>query len=848
MKRMSLRAWMQLMYTFMALLPVTLAGVVLMLYLRAQISQSSIQLQASAQEELSHYRQEVEQFVEQVLRTSIGGFSSRMEQRTASYRAKALQEQKEVLERGIEGFRTQSAREFVKLQQTTQQNLKQTLDDVAQNVQNLQQESFANLAATTSDTTRSVIAQLVTNQLQILTDSLSRQIESVFRNYTTQLTLLAQQPAIQNDQEQESRWILQALQNRENAYLVLAKLDAEGKPRLMVSDEPIQEEVLRPALIAVWNSLQDTNDPVIGEAVLIPQLAQRTLLVPIIVPVRQRGTQFTGALFALVNIDELNRVVRQFRIGNQGYAMLVSGDARILAHPDPAQIGQHETLFAPQVGRSPRSTSQEVSVGKATYLVGTAPIRALRATLITVQPTEDAYALANQIQDQLATVFQTQKNQASRAIQQIGDQATQQIDKHLASYQSQLAHLSQDAQQKALRESLASLNTLNQQQRRELETLITGMLNSTLNEVSHELNRQQAEVFERTNARFESIGSEMTHSITDQMRNAFLLALGAVLVCMLWGGLLLHKKVIMPLRTLVGATHDIAQGDLNRRVELPERGIPDLDDLADSFNHMVDVVQQGQEELKRAEAQLIQSSKLASLGTLASGVAHELNQPLAIIRAIAQQTLDTMEAQNGTLTEQDLQTLQEDLQIVSRQTQRMSQIIMHLRTFARKPREEQDPVDLNTVVQNALVLLREQLRNRGITLTEDYTTPLPTVLGEPNSLEQIVINLLTNARDALEDRPDAHITIQTRVSHDEEGEWVELAIADNGPGVPHEIVSQIFDPFFTTKDPNKGTGLGLAISLEIAQKHRGTLRLIESPQGACFVLRLPVAQEQRQVA
>ncbi|MFQ3611537.1 MAG: hypothetical protein SNJ72_08590, partial [Fimbriimonadales bacterium] len=131
MKRMSLRAWMQLMYTFMALLPVTLAGLVLMLYLRAQISQSSIQIQESAQEELSHYRQEVEQFVEQVLRTSIGGFSSRMEQRTASYRAKALQEQKEVLERGIEGFRTQSAREFVKLQQTTQQNLKQTLDDVA---------------------------------------------------------------------------------------------------------------------------------------------------------------------------------------------------------------------------------------------------------------------------------------------------------------------------------------------------------------------------------------------------------------------------------------------------------------------------------------------------------------------------------------------------------------------------------------------------------------------------------------------------------------------------------------------------------------------------------------------
>ncbi len=848
MKRMSLRAWLQMMYTLMALLPVMLAGTVLMLYLRAQITQSSQQLREGALEELSYYRQEVESFVERVLRNSVGRFSDRIDQKTEAYRERALQGQQEVLTQGIEEFRAQSAREFTALQQTTQQNLNRTLSDVSRSVEQLQQESLGNLAQVTNETTRSAIAQLVTGQIQIVTESLSRQVDSVIRNYITQLTLLAQQPAIQNNQEQESRWILQALQNREDAYFVLAKLDAEGKPSLLVSDEPMDEEVLRPTITPLWDSLQDTNDPVIGETVLIPQLAQRRLVVPVIVPVRQRGTQLAGALFALVSLDELNRVVRHFRIGNEGYAMMVSAEARILAHPNAEQVGQTETQLTPKLNRTNRPAAQEIALGNTTYLVGTAPIRALRATLITVQPAEDAYEVANQIQAQLAQEFRKQQAQASQSIQQIGQQASRQIEGYLTSYQAQQARLSRQAQQNALRNSLASLNTLNQQQRRELSSLITAMLDSTLSEVSRELNRQQAEVYERTNARIETTSAEMTQNTTHQMRNAFLIALSVVLLCILVGGLLLHRKLIVPLRALVRATHDIAQGDLNRRVELPERGIPDLEDLAHSFNHMVEAVQQGQEELKRAEAQLIQSSKLASLGTLASGVAHELNQPLAIIRAIAQQTLDTMDAQNGTLTEQDLQTLQEDLQIVARQTQRMSQIILHLRTFARKPREEQDPVDLNAVVQNALVLLREQLRSRGIHLVEDYRTPLPTVLGEPNSLEQVVINLLTNARDAVEDQPNAEITIQTRIAQDNGGEWVELAIADNGPGVPAEIASQIFDPFFTTKDPNKGTGLGLAISLEISQKHHGTLQLAPTSQGACFVLRLPAAQEERQVA
>ena len=157
-------------------------------------------------------------------------------------------------------------------------------------------------------------------------------------------------------------------------------------------------------------------------------------------------------------------------------------------------------------------------------------------------------------------------------------------------------------------------------------------------------------------------------------------------------------------------------------------------------------------------------------------------------------------------------------------------------------------MNLNEVAQNALILLREQLRQRGIELTEAYDTTLPPVLGEATSLEQIVINLLTNARDALEGREGGQITLSTGLHDDGKRLYAELRVRDNGPGVPPDIRAQIFDPFFTTKDPNKGTGLGLAISLEIAQKHGGALLLGDPNQGAEFILRVPTATAQREAA
>ncbi|MDW8107856.1 MAG: ATP-binding protein, partial [Armatimonadota bacterium] len=563
-------------------------------------------------------------------------------------------------------------------------------------------------------------------------------------------------------------------------------------------------------------------------------------LIPVMTPIRQMGKGFRGAVFALVGLDEVNAVVQGSRVGEQGFAFLVQRDGLILAHPDLRQVGQIDSCFARlwQVGSQAHSMLLPTPEGE--QLVACAPVPSLDAVLLIVQPAEEAFQLVGALQQSLEQQFAAQEGQTRLALQQANLVAQREFGEQTYRQQLQIRARIEQAKRRSLQRSAAMLDTLTETQQRGLAKMIDEAFSQAQHELEQGLSAQLRAALQGTQTQLSVAAAEMRNNIDAQVRTAFNIALACVLGFLLLGGAFLHRTLVRPLRALVRTAHEIAAGDLSRRVVLPQRGVPDLDDLADSFNYMVDAVQ-------RAEAQLIQSSKLASLGTLASGVAHELNQPLAIIRAIAQQNLEMLQS-NSSLDAPQLETLREDLQIVHRQTVRMSQIIQHLRAFARKPREVFEPVNLNEVAQNALILLREQLRNRGIALVERYAPDLPPVLGEANSLEQIVINLLTNARDALEGCENGQVVIETGVYNDGRRTYAELRVRDNGPGVPPEIRSQIFDPFFTTKDPNKGTGLGLAISLEIAQKHKGMLMLSDTQQGAEFVLRIPVAEREQAAA
>jgi signal transduction histidine kinase len=845
MKRLGLRERLLLFYALMAITPVGLSGALLYVYLNNQVSRSAEQFQTSVKADLQRSQQAARESAAATLRSSQQQMQQKITRHMDASREQMLQQQQRLLQKTVRTLQQTTKNALQQTERSTLQSLNQTLTQVERQVQSVQEQSLASLQETTARATRDALQQVIASHLTQLSAQVSRQVESLLRNYAAQLSLIAQQPAIQQGSERESRWILQALQDREPAYRYLALLDSTGAPLVEFGDPPDDVQQAQEAWRTLWAQVEQSREVALGEPRLYTVEGKRQPLVPMMAPVTQMGQAFRGAVFALVSLDEVSALTRTFRVGEQGVAMLVQRQGVIMAHPDSRQIGAVAPC-ARFLENAPMQAQLQVQASKdGDQLVAAAPVRRLQAWLLVVQPADEAFRLATELQASVQQNFAQQREATTRALRRTRDLAQAQVAAQVQAEQQRVRQQIRTSEQGALQQSESTLARLSEAQQRTLVGAVAESLRAVQNDLQKNLTRQLTHAFEETSRSLAASVDELRFSIDSRLRDAFVIALLCLLAFLLFGAVFLHRTLVRPLRALVRVTHEIAAGDLSKRVVLPERGCPDLDDLADSFNHMVDAVQASQEELKRAEAQLIQSSKLASLGTLASGVAHELNQPLAIIRAIAQQNLDTLDQMT---TPQLVHTLREDLQIIHRQTVRMSQIIQHLRAFSRKPREVFEPVNLNEVAQNALILLREQLRQRGITLIENYAPDLPPVLGEANSLEQIVINLLTNARDALENHPDGQIIIETATYDDGKRVYAELRVRDNGPGVPEDIRPQIFDPFFTTKDPNKGTGLGLAISLEIAQKHHGFLLLGEAEQGAAFILRIPVAESRQQAA
>jgi signal transduction histidine kinase len=845
MKRLGLRERLLLFYALMAITPVGLSGALLYVYLNSQVAHSAEQFQTSVKDDLQRSQRAIRNSAATTLRSSQRQMQQKITRHMDASREQMLQQQKSLLKVTVGALQQTTENALQQTERSTLQSLNQTLTQVERQVQSVQEQSLASLQETTARATRDALQQVIASHLTQLSAQVSRQVESLLRNYTAQLSLIAQQPAIQQGSERESRWILQALQDREPAYRYLALLDSTGAPLVEFGDPPDDVQQAQEAWRTLWAQVEQSREVALGEPRLYKVDGKPSPLVPMMAPVTQMGQAFRGAVFALVSLDEVSALTRTFRVGEQGVAMLVQRQGVIMAHPDSRQIGTVAPC-ARFLENAPMQAQLQVQASKdGDQLVAAAPVRRLQAWLLVVQPADEAFRLATELQASVQQNFAQQREATTRALRRTRDLAQAQVAAQVQAEQQRVRQQIRHSERSALQQSERTLARLSEAQQRTLVGAVAESLRTVQNNLQENLTRQLTQAFEETSHSLAASADELRFSIDARLRDAFIVAMLCVLAFLLFSAVFLHRTLVRPLRALVRVTHEIAAGDLSKRVVLPKRGCPDLDDLADSFNHMVDAVQASQEELKRAEAQLIQSSKLASLGTLASGVAHELNQPLAIIRAIAQQNL---EALSDALTPEQAQLLREDLQIIHRQTVRMSQIIQHLRAFSRKPREEFEPVSLNDVAQNALILLREQLRQRGITLIENYAPDLPPVLGEANSLEQIVINLLTNARDALESHPDGQIAIETATYDDGKRVYAELRVRDNGPGVPEDIRQQIFDPFFTTKDPNKGTGLGLAISLEIAQKHHGFLLLGETERGAEFILRIPVAESRQQAA
>jgi two-component system NtrC family sensor kinase len=301
------------------------------------------------------------------------------------------------------------------------------------------------------------------------------------------------------------------------------------------------------------------------------------------------------------------------------------------------------------------------------------------------------------------------------------------------------------------------------------------------------------------------------------------------------------RRISRPLKTLEDAARLIADGDFNRDVVV--RAPAEIEDLARSINRMAKKleaekseleewgttlekrVQERTEEIRRIHSQLFRSEKLASLGKLAAGVAHEINNPLTGILA------------NSSLLLEDLGTddpRREDVEIIVKETIRCREIVKRLLDFARQTKPQKRLNDVNALIDNIILLVRNQTSFRNIAIGKHLAERLPQILCDNDQIQQVFINIILNAAEAM---PGGG-TLNVSSALSQGGEFVTISITDTGPGIPEERRERIFDPFFTTKE--HGTGLGLSISYGIVEQHGGNIS-VESTvgKGSTFTIQLP---------
>ena len=300
------------------------------------------------------------------------------------------------------------------------------------------------------------------------------------------------------------------------------------------------------------------------------------------------------------------------------------------------------------------------------------------------------------------------------------------------------------------------------------------------------------------------------------------------LVCIVVAGVIavpIAQLITSPIAELVDANHRLAEGDMVVRV--PVRGDGELAGLGRSFNSMV-------ETLYTTQQQLVQNEKLALMGQLAAGVAHEINNPLGTILLFA----DVMHKEAS-----ETDPLRDDLKMIIGEATRCKSIVADLLNFARQNKLAAEEVNIRDLLDKVLESVQHQPSFRGVDIRRRIDPDMPTFEADPVQLQQVFTNLLSNAAESIEE--SGAITL---AAHGVEGQQMEITISDTGCGIPEENLGRLFTPFFTTKADKKGTGLGLSIVYGIVKMHRGQIS-VESQvgQGTAFIVSLPLRSPARQL-
>jgi two-component system, NtrC family, sensor kinase len=298
--------------------------------------------------------------------------------------------------------------------------------------------------------------------------------------------------------------------------------------------------------------------------------------------------------------------------------------------------------------------------------------------------------------------------------------------------------------------------------------------------------------------------------------------------------LLVDVIVLIPVSQIAAATHHVAKGDLNYSISVKKRD--EIGDLAGSFNAMT-------KQLSEAQRQLHQSDKLASVGRLAAGVAHEINNPLTGVLTYSSYLLKRTA---------DNPELKEDLEVIVRETKRCREIVKGLLDFARQSTPEKRPRDVNEIVNRAVRILQNQFSLHRIELEQKLSSELPQVSADSSQIQQVLVNLFMNADDAMGEK-GGKITVATSLASPESSkasglpkdrQFVQIDIVDTGCGISPQNLTKIFEPFFTTKG-QKGNGLGLAMVWGIIEKHDGRISAkSDLGKGTTFTILLPVERSK----
>jgi len=280
--------------------------------------------------------------------------------------------------------------------------------------------------------------------------------------------------------------------------------------------------------------------------------------------------------------------------------------------------------------------------------------------------------------------------------------------------------------------------------------------------------------------------------------------LGALLLVGLVIALIIHWVVEYPMARLIRTMGKVEAGDLSARAAV--RTHDEVGRLRERFNHMVEQIEAKTQELARTQQQLAQSEKLASIGLLAAGVAHEINNPLAAISVAAESLGESARDER----ERQL------ARAVAEQAARISQIVRQLLSFDYPRRPDMQPGDVREVIEEALA----SAHVGGIRISRHYEPHVPKVLMDAHKLREAFANIVHNALEAMGERGELSVVAR------QQGREVEVSFTDTGPGIAHDNLQRIFDPFFTTKEVGEGTGLGLAIAYQFIKMHQGEIDVI----------------------